>query len=202
MYSFIKADKRPTASQKSSESADTRLLLHEWQKLAIDAAGLLRRKSGARDQIVLSRKYHSIVLKELHNNMGHLGCDRVLHHARDRFYWPRMQSDVEHYVKNLCRCVKQKPPRLKTRALLQLIITSSPFELVSIDFAHLEKSSGGFEYILVIVDHFTQYAQPYLTRNKAGKTVAEKLYNYSYYVLGFLPKFITTRGANSRTNSS
>ncbi len=120
--------------------------------------------------------------------MGHLGPERVLHLARDRFYWPRMQSDMEHYVKNICRCIKQKPPRLKTRAPLQPIITSSPFELVSIDFIHLEKSSGGYEYILVIVDHFTRYAQAYPTRNKTVKTVAEKLYNDYILRFGFPAK--------------
>jgi hypothetical protein len=52
-----------------------------------------------------------------------------------------MQRDIEHYVKNQCRCVKQKPPRLKNKALLQPIITSSPFELISIDFVHLETST-------------------------------------------------------------
>jgi hypothetical protein len=98
--------------------------------------------------------------------------------------------------------VKQKPPRLKIRAPLQPIITTSPFELVSIDFVHLEKSSSGFEYILVIVDHFTRYAQAYLTRNKAGKTVAEKLYNDFVLRFGFLPNSITTRVENSKINSS
>ena len=163
VYSFIKANKRPTASERARESTDTQSLLHEWQRLSIGSDGVLRRKRGTHDQIILPRKYHAMVLRELHNNMGHLGSDSVLHLARDRFYWPRMQRDVEHYVKNVCHCVKQKPLRLKIRAPLQPIITSSPFELVSIDFVHLEKSSVGFEYILVIVDHFTRYAQAYPT---------------------------------------
>ena len=84
---------------------------------------------------------------------------------------------------NICRCVKQRPPRLKKRAPLQPVITTAPYELVSIDFVHLEKSSGGYEYILVIVDHFTRYAQAYRTRNKAAKTVAEKM--YIDYILRF-----------------
>ena len=36
-----------------------------------------------------------MVLKELHENMGHLLSDRVLRLVRERFYRPRMQSDVE-----------------------------------------------------------------------------------------------------------
>jgi hypothetical protein len=85
VYSLIQADKRPTANQRARELPDTRLLLHEWQKLCIDANGVLRRKSNAYDQIVLPRKYHSLVLKELHDKMGHIGSDKVLHLARDRF---------------------------------------------------------------------------------------------------------------------
>jgi len=87
-----------------------------------------------------------------------------------------MQRDIEHFIERVCRCLKQKHPSIQSRAPLQPIVTTAPFELIGVDFLHLEKSSGGYEYILVIVDHFTGYAQAYATPNKSAKTVAEKLY--------------------------
>ena len=105
VYSFVNRKQRPTSSQRAAESPDTKLLLHEWPKLFIDKDGVLRRQNNSHDQIVLPRPYHRTVLRELHDNMAHLGPERVLRLARDRFYWPRTQSDVEHYVRNICRCV-------------------------------------------------------------------------------------------------
>ena len=60
-----------------------------------------------------------------------------------------------------------------------------PFEPIAIDFLHLGKSRGGCEYILVVMDHFTRYAQVYATRNMSAKTVAQELYNYFILRVGF-----------------
>lgn len=96
-----------------------------------------------------------------------------------------MRRDVEHHIGHVCQYVEQKTPTLKTRAPLKPITTTSPLELIAIDFLHLEKSSRGYEYILVVMDHFTRYAQAYATRNKSAKTVAQKLYNDFIVQFGF-----------------
>ena len=90
--------------------------------------------------------------------------------------------------KTTASCFSYKRP-------LKPIVTTAPFEMVSIDFLHLEKSSGGYEYILVIVDHFTRYCQAYATRNKSARTAAEKLYNEFIPRFGFPSKIHHDQGA-------
>ena len=94
--------------------------------------------------------------------MGHLGSEREVELARERFFSPHMQKNITHFMTKECSCVKQRAPLRKTRAPLQSITTHAPLELVSIDFLHLERSTGGYEYILVVVDHVTRFAQAYI----------------------------------------
>ena len=94
-----------------------------------------------------------MVYRELHEEMGHLGVERVLDLARQRFFWPNKRKDIEHFIHHVCRCLKRKQFNRHTVASLQPIVTTAPFQLISIDFVHLEQSSGGYQYILVVVDH-------------------------------------------------
>ena len=133
--------------------------------------------------MVLPKKYHKRVYVELHENMGHLGADRVVEIARQRFCWPFMRADITHYVTKVCHCLKQRKPVTHVSAPLQPIISTAPFQLVSMDYVHLEPSSGGYQYILVIMDHYTRFAQAYATHDKSAKTAADKLYD------GFIMRF-------------
>jgi transposase InsO family protein len=108
--------------------------------------------------------------------MGHLGAERVYQLARTRFYWPNMRDEIARFVTACCPCLKDKRPQYQTRSPLSSLTSSCPFELLSVDFLKLEKA-GGYEYLLVIVDHFTRYAEVYPTRSKSAKAAATKLYN-------------------------
>jgi transposase InsO family protein len=174
---YKQSDQRPVGQQLKSSSAQSKRLLREWNKLSLDEDGILHRKTVTRTQLVLPDKYKATVLRQLHDDMGHQGVDRTTSLVRDRFFWPHMQREVETYLSRCCACLKQKKPCRETRAPLIPIVTTQPFELVSIDFMHLDKCKGGYEYILVIVDHYTRFAQAYATTTKSAKCVADKIFN-------------------------
>ena len=93
-----KADKKPSYAAATAKTPGVKLLLREWDKLSITQQGILQRRSGDTRQLVLPKKFCPLVLSELRNNMGHLGADRVFDLARERFYWPRIFTQISDYV--------------------------------------------------------------------------------------------------------
>jgi hypothetical protein len=193
---LLKTGHKPSVTEIRRETPQVRKYLYKWHQLNVSKKnGILYHK----EQLVLPHKFKGMVYSELHEEMGHLGVERVLDLARQRFFWPNMRRDIEHFVHHVCRCLKQKQPNRHTVAPLQPIVTTAPFQLISIDFVHLEQSSGGYQYILVVVDHFTKYSQAYPTKNKSGVTAADKIFNDFIQRFGFPEKSTMTWAGISRT---
>ena len=138
VLSFFQNRQKPSVTQKRQETPLVRKYLNDWHKLHVHkTSGILY----CDKQVILPEKFRRTVYRELHEEMGHLGLERVLALARERFCWPNMRKDIDHYILNICCCLKQKRPNLPSRAPLQPIVTTAPMQLLSIDFVHLERSS-------------------------------------------------------------
>uniref|UniRef100_A0A8C2FCT4 Gypsy retrotransposon integrase-like protein 1 n=1 Tax=Cyprinus carpio TaxID=7962 RepID=A0A8C2FCT4_CYPCA len=136
------------------------------------------------------------VLKGIHDDAGHQGQQRSLGLARQRFYWDTMEKDVKDYVHNCKRCIVSKSPEPEARAPLVSITTSSPLELVCIDFWSAEDHNNKSVDVLVVTDHFTKLACAYPCSNQSAKTVARVLWNNFFCVYGFPVGIHSDQGAN------
>ena len=85
-----------------------------------------------------------------------------------------MEGDVTRFVTKVCSCVKRKKPHTVHVATMQ---TFSSAALLELDFLHLGTCSGGYQYLLLLTDHFSKFAQVCPTTNKAAKTAADRFYN-------------------------
>ena len=85
--------------------------------------------------------------------------------------------------------MKNKKTNKQQTAPLQSIITHKPFELVTIDYLHQDRSKVWYEYLLVVVDHFSKFVQAFPTKNKSGRAAADLLFN-KYFLFFGLPKRI------------
>lgn len=146
-------------------------------------------------QLVLPLEHVPIVLEAMHNDMGHPGRDRTTSLVKDRFYWSGMYQDITTWIEECGRCIRRKSSTIQ-RAPLVNITTTSPLELVCMDFLTLEPSKGNYHHILVITDHFTRFVMAIPTRNQLARTVADAFYNNFILHYGIPERIHSDQGAN------
>ena len=71
-----------------------------------------------------------------------------------------------------------------------------PLELVHLDYLCLEPGKGLDENVLVVTDHFTRYAQVYVTRTQTSQMTAKTLRDKFIVHYGFPKKILMDQGQN------
>jgi transposase InsO family protein len=197
VITYLKDGMRPTAQRTATEDPAVRKYLRDWSKLEL-REGVLYRQGQVYGQeylqLVLPTHLRDEIFLALHDDLGHQGRDRTTTLFKQRFYWPGMDAWIEEKVHQCMRCRKRKT--LPSIAPLVNITSSSPMEILCIDFLSLERSKGGFENVLVITDLFTRYAQAFPTKNQTAKTTARVLFEQFIVHYGFPSRIHSDQGAN------
>lgn len=103
----------------------------------------------------------SELMKDTHDSLwaGHPGVERMLALLSRSYYWPKMDQDVELYVKTCLVCQQDKSEKKKAAGLLQpLPIPEKPWQSASMDFIGGLPKVDGMSSIMVVVDRFSKYA--------------------------------------------
>ncbi len=198
---YVNRGKRASRRERAGETYKVLKVLKQWDKLKILNGVLYRINKDnltgkKRSQYVVPSSLVTQVLTGIHDEAGHQGQSRTMHLARQRFFWVGMEPDVRRYVKCCKRCVVSKTPEPEGRAPLESVKTSSPMELVCIDFWTAESSKSRNVDVLVVTDHFSRMAHAFPCRDQSAKQVARQLWDRYFCVYGFPDRIHSDQGAN------
>ena len=103
-----------------------------------------------------------------------------------------MAAQAKEHIKkcHTCLAFKAKQPK----APLKNIVATHPLELVHLDYLCLDPGRGLEENVLVITDHFTRYAQAYVTRTLTAQLTVKTLWDTFIVHYGLPKKILTNQG--------
>ena len=113
---------------------------------------------------------------------------------QDHFFWPHTAAQTKEHIEQCHPCLtfKAKQPR----APLENIRATHPLELVQLNYLCLEPGKGKEENLLVVTDHFAQYAQVYVTWSQTALITARDLLDNFIIHYGLPKKILSDQGRN------
>ncbi|KAE8681373.1 putative CCCH-type zinc finger family protein [Hibiscus syriacus] len=132
------------------------------------------------------------IISELHNE-GHFGRDKTLALISSEFYWPKLTSDVAHYVDRCYVCQRSKGVLTNAGLYTPLPVPESPWFDVSMDFVlGLPLTQRASDSIFVVVDRFSKMAHFVACRKTMDADRIAHIYFKEIVRLHGVPRSITS----------
>ena len=149
-------------------------------------------------QIVIPLKLRPSILSEYHDSImgGHQGFTRTYECIKQKYYWPRMYSDVDDYLKSCTNCQQAKVhyQHSKTPPLTPMPVEPL-FSRWHMDFlGPLRTAHDGSKYILLIVESFSRWCEAFTLKSADAISVAKILYTEIFTRYGAPCSLISDRG--------
>ena len=122
---------------------------------------------------VILEQEKNIILNRLHSDTlaGHFGAENTYQRIRQKYYWPKMTTDIEEFVETCDICQRRHGKHAQVN--MQPIPVGQPFERIGIDLiGPLSITTTRKRYIIVAIDYLTKWieAKP-ITAKEADKIV-------------------------------
>ncbi len=130
------------------------------------------------EQIVVPTALRPEVISHFHDSLfgGHLGIRRTREKIAMRYFWPKLDKDIENWVSSCTVCASKKSPPNLRRAPLTPIAVSGPFDRVAVDVVGpLPQTLSGNRFIVGFTDYHTKWAEAFPTSDHTATTVAQLL---------------------------
>ena len=170
---------KPSAREMAQYSPATRSLWNMWTRLGLENGVLyLRMPDGSRPKLIVPRSEVTMILHQVHEQLGHAGQKKTEAAVRQRFWWPAIHTDVVNHCTKCETCARIKSPIPTVRAPLNPVVTEEPGQRVGVDImGPLPTTRSGNRYIIVMIDYFTKWAEAIPIKQQDAETVAVAIVN-------------------------
>ena len=154
-------------------------------------------------QLVVPKSLQDDVLRSYHDAIiaAHPGLDRTYNNIRMKYFWKRMYSDIETYVKTCIECQQGKTNPHAKKAPLQPIPVTGVFERLQMDIlGNLPKSIEGYTQILLVVCPFSKWCEAFPMKTGTAVETARIFFNEIICRYGPCREILTDLGKNFCSN--
>ena len=144
------------------------------------------------DRVVIPEKYQKQIMKMFHK--GHPGINRMKQLARKYVYWPKMDNEIENFVRNCEPCQQAAKMPNKTN-LHSWPKATEPWQRIHTDYAG---PFFGKEY-LIVVDAFSKYPEVFeMPTMSSAATIGKLRYLFSRH--GIPQTLVSDNGTQYTSN--
>lgn len=143
------------------------------------------------------------VIKENHDlpTAGHCGVYKTYERLKQRYYWPKMRSDITKYIKHCPACLAHKPEQAQPPGLMgNRIQPSRPWQIIAADLCGpLPRTARGNKFILVVTDCFSKFSLLFPLRTATASAVSKAIEENIYLLFGTPQYLICDNGVQFRS---
>ena len=150
-------------------------------------------RKGVLEQTMVPKSLIPLTLRIHHDGYAHMGANRMLETIRLRYFWHKMDADIQRHTRKCINCKLRKSYQRRPRVpIMKYDDTSRPLDRVHVDLTGpLPESRAKNKYIMVIKDYLTKYVWLVPLKSKGAVEVAE----------AFVGEFICQAGIPGRVVS-
>jgi transposase InsO family protein len=161
---------------------------------------IIAMRAEPRNKPLVPASLRKIVLKATHG-LAHLGGKKLASLVKARYFWPAIDADAKEFVASCVPCRRRKTVSPKG-AKLSSKPPTEPWRTVAMDFyGPIAKTSTGYQYVLVFVDHFTKWVQLCPTKDQRSTTVVKHLLKAIIANHGLPRYLLSDRGSHFKSET-
>ena len=138
------------------------------------------------------------VLKQLHEQLGHLKIASTEQVFRQRYWWPSLSQDLQTFIKNclICQQTASKSGVAIPRQIRPLMPTMTPGDRWGMDFIqNLPRTKTGYRHVLTMIDYATNWVEARPVIEMDTSTVLHMLHTV-FTRFGVPREIISDRGSS------